>query len=191
MPAIETNQKVRLDDLAEQIRTCVKCPLCESRTIAVPGDGSALAQFMIIGEAPGRDEDKTGHPFVGAAGKYLDQVLEGTGLQRSDFFIMNIVKCRPPNNRTPKAGEVNVCTSNYLFEQIELLNPKLVLLLGLVAVKRMLGLKSVEEARGRVSEVGGRKYMATYHPSARFYRDDLAVKIEQDFNLIKLQLLKL
>lgn len=118
---------------------------------------------MIIGEAPGKDEDKTGHPFVGSAGRYLDHVLEGTGIQRSDFFITNIVKCRPPNNRTPKANEIDTCISNYLTEQIELIDPDLILLLGLVAVKTILSKKSVNEARGRVLEVEGRKYIATYH----------------------------
>jgi len=145
---------------------------------------------MIIGEAPGKDEDKTGHPFVGSAGRYLDHVLEGTGIQRSDFFITNIVKCRPPNNRTPKAGEIDACISNYLTEQIELIDPHLILLLGLVAVKTMLSKKSVDEARGRVLELEGRKYIASYHPAARFYREDLRDKIAADFELLKRELKK-
>ncbi|MBV9959983.1 MAG: uracil-DNA glycosylase, partial [Acidobacteria bacterium] len=87
---------MRLEELAEQIRVCIKCPLCESRTNAVPGDGKLSSKFMIIAEAPGREEDESGHPFVGAAGRYLDHVLEGTGLDRGDFFITNTVKCRPP-----------------------------------------------------------------------------------------------
>src|SRR5881275_2908532 len=110
-------QSKKLDELAKQIRTCVECPLHQSRTLAVPGDGEASAKVMIIGEAPGKDEDKTGHPFVGSAGRYLDHVLEGTGILRSDFFITNIVKCRPPNNRTPKANEIETCIGLYLTEQ--------------------------------------------------------------------------
>src|SRR5690242_6391800 len=110
----------RLDELAEQIRVCTKCPLLESRTLAVPGDGKYTSKVMIIGEAPGREEDESGHPFVGSAGRYLDHVLEGTGIDRGDFFITNTVKCRPPKNRTPQSNEVETCTSNYLFEQIEL-----------------------------------------------------------------------
>jgi uracil-DNA glycosylase len=190
MPTIAKNPVRRLHQLAEQIRVCPKCPLCKSRTIAVPGEGDPKAEFMIIGEAPGKDEDKTGHPFVGSAGRYLDHVLEGTGIQRSDFFITNIVKCRPPNNRTPKADEIDICISNYLTEQIELIDPELILLLGLVAVKTMLSLKTVEAARGRVVELAGRKYIATYHPAARFYREDLRDKIAADFALLKRELKK-
>jgi len=184
------NAKRRLLQLAGQIRLCTQCPLCQSRTVAVPGEGDPRAEFMIIGEAPGKDEDKTGHPFVGSAGRYLDHVLEGTGIQRSDFFITNIVKCRPPNNRTPKASEIDTCISNYLTEQIELIDPHLILLLGLVAVKTMLSKKSVDEARGRVIELEGRKYVASYHPAARFYREDLRDKIAADFALLKRELKK-
>src|SRR5947208_1079483 len=185
------NVKRRLSQLATHIRVCTKCPLCESRTLAVPGEGDPRAEFMIIGEAPGKDEDKTGHPFVGSAGRYLDHVLEGTGIQRSDFFITNIVKCRPPNNRTPKANEIDTCISNYLTEQIELIDPHLILLLGLVAVKTMLSKKSVDESSGRVVELEGRKYVASYHPAARFYREDLREKIAADFELLKRELKKL
>jgi uracil-DNA glycosylase family 4 len=182
------NAARRLKQLASQIRVCTKCPLCQSRTIAVPGEGDPDAEFMIIGEGPGKDEDKTGHPFVGSAGRYLDHVLEGTGIQRSDFFITNIVKCRPPGNRTPKANEIETCITNYLMEQIELIDPHLVLLLGSVAVKTVLSRKSVEEVRGKVIEWEGRQYLATYHPAARFYREDLGAKIAADFALLKREL---
>jgi uracil-DNA glycosylase len=181
----------RLEALAAQIRVCTKCPLCQSRTLAVPGDGKASAKVMLIGEAPGREEDESGHPFVGAAGRFLDHVLEGTGINRDDLFITNIVKCRPPKNRTPRAGEVETCTSNYLFEQIELIHPALIMLLGGVAAKKMLGVKSVNEARGRVIERDGRQYLVGYHPAARFYREDLAEKVEEDFALLKQVLKKL
>ena len=182
---------VRLEALAAQIRVCTKCPLCQSRTLAVPGDGRPSARVMLIGEAPGREEDETGHPFVGAAGRFLDQVLEGTGINRDDLFITNIVKCRPPNNRTPRAGEVETCTSNYLFEQIELINPALIVLLGGVAAKKMLGVKSVNEARGRLIERDARKYLVGYHPAVRFYREDLGEKVMEDFELLKRVLKKL
>jgi uracil-DNA glycosylase len=178
----------RLEDLARRIRICVKCPLHESRTIAVPGEGKATAKVMIIGEGPGKQEDETGRPFVGNAGRYLEHVLEGTPFQRTDFFITNIVKCRPPGNRAPQTEEADTCTSLYLFEQIRLINPKLIFLLGGTAVKRVLGLKTVEEARGRVVEHEGRKYLASYHPAVRFYREDLAKKIKEDFTLLKTEL---
>lgn len=181
----------RLEELAEQIRVCTKCPLWESRTLAVPGDGPARAKVMIIGEAPGREEDESGHPFVGATGRFLDHVLEGTGIDRKDFFITNTVKCRPPKNRTPRTPEVETCTSNYLFEQIELINPRLIVLLGIVAAKRMLGVKSIGEARGRVIERDGRKYLVGYHPAVRFYREDLGEKVREDFARLKRELKKL
>ena len=181
----------RLEELAAQIRVCTKCPLWESRTLAVPGDGKPTAKVMIIGEAPGREEDESGHPFVGSAGRYLDHVLEGTGLNRQDFFITNTVKCRPPKNRTPKSNEVVTCTSNYLFEQIELIGPKLIVLLGGVAAKRMLGVKSINEARGSVIERDGRKYLVGYHPAVRFYREDLGHKVKEDFARLKRELKKL
>src|SRR5262249_5643227 len=142
----------KLEVLASQIRVCTKCPLSQSRTLAVPGDGKASARVMLIGEAPGREEDESGRPFAGAAGRVLDHVLEGRGSSRVDLFITNMVNCRPPKNRAPKVSEVDTCTSNYLFEQIELINPALVVLLGGVAAKKMLGVKSVNEARGRVIE---------------------------------------
>ena len=181
----------RLEELAAQIRVCVKCPLCESRTLAVPGDGKPTAKVMIIGEAPGKEEDESGHPFVGSAGRFLNHVLEGTGLDRSDFFITNTVKCRPPANRTPKKLEVETCTSNYLFEQIELINPKLIVLLGGVAAKKMLGVKSINEARGRVIEHEGRRYLVGYHPAVRFYREDLGQKVKEDFARLKREVKKL
>ena len=146
---------------------------------------------MIIAEAPGRQEDLTGRPFAGNAGRYLDHVLAGTEFKRDEFFITNIVKCRPPGNRTPNANEIDTCTSRYLVQQIALIRPKLILLLGVVGVKRMLGLKSVEEARGRVLELDGRKYLASYHPAVRFYREDLAEKIKEDFARLRIELKKL
>jgi DNA polymerase len=181
----------KLDALAAQIRVCTKCPLSQSRTLAVPGEGKASARVMLIGEAPGREEDESGRPFVGAAGRFLDQVLEGTGIDRADLFITNVVKCRPPKNRAPKVGEVETCTSNYLFEQIESLNPKLIVLLGGVAAKKVLGVKTVNEARGQVIERDGRQYLVGYHPAVRFYREDLGEKVKEDFALLKRTLKKL
>jgi uracil-DNA glycosylase len=187
----KSKRAARLEELASQIRVCVKCPLCESRTLAVPGDGKPSAKVMIIAEAPGKEEDETGHPFVGSAGRFLNHVLEGTGLDRSDFFITNTVKCRPPRNRTPKRLEVDTCVSNYLFEQIELVNPKLIMLLGGVAAKKILKVKSIGEARGAVIEHEGRRYLVGYHPAVRFYREDLGQKVKEDFALLKRELKKL
>lgn len=180
-----------LANLDAQIRVCLRCPLSQTRTKAVPGSGPARARCMIIGEAPGKDEDKSGEPFVGSAGRYLDHVLEGSGIERSDFFITNIVKCRPAGNRLPKVLEVETCTSNYLFQQIEIVQPELIVLLGSLAAKKMLGAKKVEEVRGRVIEREGRKYLVTYHPAVRFHREDLAEKLKKDFVLLKREMQKL
>jgi len=187
----KTKKGARLEELAEQIRVCTRCPLHESRTLAVPGDGKFSAKVMIIAEAPGKEEDESGHPFVGSAGRFLNHVLEGTGLDRNDFFITNTVKCRPPKNRTPKKLEIDTCTSNYLFEQIELLNPKLIMLLGTVAAKTVLGVKSINEARGHIIEHEGRKFLVGYHPAVRFYREDLGQKVKEDFALLKREVKKL
>ena len=189
MPRLQEAE--RLEALAIQIRSCVQCPLHASRTKAVPGEGSPSARVMLIGEAPGRDEDRRGQPFVGAAGRFLDEMLAGSGVDRSDLFITNTVKCRPENNRTPRKREVDTCTSLYLFEQIELINPTLIMLLGSVATKKLLGVNSVNEVRGRVIEHNNRKYLAGYHPAASFYRDDMAENIRQDFALLRQELQKL
>jgi DNA polymerase len=189
MPRLQAAE--RLEALAIQIRSCVQCPLHASRTKAVPGEGSPSARVMLIGEAPGRDEDQRGQPFVGAAGRFLDQMLAGSGVDRGDLFITNTVKCRPENNRTPRKREIDTCTSLYLFEQIELINPALIMLLGSVATKKLLGVTSVNEVRGRVIEHNNRKYLAGYHPAASFYRDDMAENIRQDFALLRQELQKL
>jgi DNA polymerase len=175
----------RLGKLAAQIRVCTKCPLHKSRHLAVPGEGKSSARIMIIGEAPGGDEDASGHPFVGSAGRYLNKMLEEVGIDRNDVFITNIVKCRPPSNRPPRADEVVNCTSNYLDEQIRMIDPKVIMLLGGVAAKKMLGLTRIAEARGQILEHEGRKYVVGYHPAVRFYREDLAEKIREDFGLLK------
>jgi DNA polymerase len=146
---------------------------------------------MLIGEAPGREEDQRGQPFVGAAGRFLDEVLAGSGVNRGDLFITNTVKCRPENNRPPRKREVDTCTSLYLFEQIELINPALIMLLGSVATRKLLGVNSVNEVRGRIIEHNNRKYLAGYHPAASFYREDMAENIRQDFALLRQELQKL
>lgn len=179
-----TDQVQRLEALADEIRGCHKCPLYTSRTQAVPGEGESSAAVMLIGEAPGRDEDLHGRPFVGAAGRLLDQTLEANGLDRHECFITNIVKCRPPDNRAPRKGEVDTCTSHYLVEQIALVNPKIIMLLGGVAAKTLLGVTSVNEARGHLIEQDNRMYIVGYHPAATFYRDDLTEKIKEDFALL-------
>lgn len=186
-----TPTEERVESLAAQIRGCVLCPLHASRTLAVPGDGPPSAKVMIIGEAPGKEEDASGHPFVGAAGRFLHQVLAGSGLSREDLFITNIVKCRPPGNRVPKKGEISTCISHYLFAQIALLDPQLIMLLGGVAAKTLLGISRIAEARGRVIEREGRRYLVGYHPAVKFYRADLGKKVAEDFATLMREMRKI
>jgi DNA polymerase len=139
---------------------------------------------MLIGEAPGREEDALGQPFVGAAGRSLDRLLADHGLDRQALFITNVVKCRPPQNRAPRKGEVDTCVTHYLVEQIALVNPVVIMLLGGIAAKQLLGIQRVTAARGRLIEYDQRHYIVGYHPAASFYREDMAAKIEEDFALL-------
>ena len=142
-------------------------------------------------DAHWRSPRPRGRPAWPAAGRFLDEVLAGSGVDRREIFITNTVKCRPGNNRPPRKREVDTCTSLYLFEQIELINPALIMVLGSVATKKLLGVNSVNEVRGRVIEHNNRTYLAGYHPAASFYREDMAENIRQDFALLRQELQKL
>jgi DNA polymerase len=179
-----STQTYRLAELAEQSRCCTLCPLHTSRTHAVPGDGKVTAKVMLIGEAPGREEDQSGRPFVGAAGRFLDRVLAEHGLDRQELFITNVVKCRPAQNRAPRKGERDTCVSHYLAEQIALIDPVVIMLLGSIAAQQLLGVKSVNEARGRLIAHNQRHYVVGYHPAAMFYREDMAAKVYEDFAVL-------
>jgi uracil-DNA glycosylase len=155
-----------LKDLDAQINTCLKCPLGQTRTNFVFGVGSPNASLMLIGEAPGADEDAQGEPFVGRAGQLLNKILAAINFQRGDVYICNILKCRPPGNRTPLPEEVERCMP-YLKKQIELVRPKLILCLGLTAIQNLLGLRdSLTNLRGKVLRFEGTPVMVTYHPAA-------------------------
>jgi uracil-DNA glycosylase family 4 len=155
-----------LDGLNALICTCVKCPLGHSRTNFVFGTGNPAATLMIIGEAPGADEDAQGEPFVGRAGQLLNKILEAIGFKRQDVYICNILKCRPPGNRKPLAEEVDLCIP-YLRKQIALVKPKLILALGLTAAENLLGTtESLSRLRGRIMQYEGTPLMVTYHPAA-------------------------
>src|SRR5512138_1406306 len=118
------NSEKVLEEVAEEVRVCTKCDLYHSRKKAVPGEGPSNAEIMFVGEGPGFYENEQGRPFVGAAGQFLDELLAKINLRRSDVFITNVVKCRPPGNRDPKPEEIETCTDNYLSRQIEAINPK-------------------------------------------------------------------
>jgi len=155
--------------LADAARSCVACPeLAAARQHVVVGDVpvSGRPRIALVGEAPGATEDETGRPFVGRSGALLDQLLGEAGLDRAQCAVLNVVKCRPPANRTPKAPEVARC-SGWLNRQLELLDPPVVVALGLSATKWFLGPRTVlAQVRGRPHEIGGRAVWATYHPSA-------------------------
>jgi len=155
-----------LAELDAQINSCMKCPLGQTRGKFVFGTGSASATLMLIGEAPGADEDAQGEPFVGRAGQLLTKILEAIHFRREEVYICNILKCRPPENRKPTADEIKECLP-YLKKQIALLRPKLIVCLGLTAVENLLGTtESLSHLRGRVLEYEGIPLMVTYHPAA-------------------------
>lgn len=155
-----------LDALNNLIKECVKCPLHKSRNKFVFGVGNPGADVMVVGEGPGAEEDKQGEPFVGRAGKLLNDILKAIKFERSEVYIANIVKCRPPGNRTPVAEEMESCFP-YLNKQIELIKPKLILALGLTAAQGLLKKKdSLTSMRGKVFDYNGIKTMVTYHPAA-------------------------
>ena len=155
-----------LDALAELVHACRKCPLGHSRTHAVPGEGDPHARLVCVGEAPGATEDSTGRPFVGRAGKLLDDILRAIALAREEVFICNVLKCRPPGNRTPEPLEVHAC-SPYLHRQLELIRPKVILALGKPAANTLLGTNaSLGDLRGRVHRYRGMPVVVSYHPAA-------------------------
>jgi uracil-DNA glycosylase family 4 len=155
-----------LEDFYHQIKGCTKCPLADSRTNFVFGTGNPQAKLMLIGEAPGREEDLQGKPFVGAAGRLLDRMLAAIQFQREDVFIANILKCRPPENRDPRPDEIEICKP-YLFEQIRLIAPKIILALGRISAQNLLETKSaLGQLRGIFHDFNGIKLMVTYHPAA-------------------------
>jgi DNA polymerase len=151
------------DELRSAVASCTRCRLCESRTQTVFGVGNPAADWMIIGEAPGAEEDRRGEPFVGRAGKLLDEMLLAIGEKRDSVFIANILKCRPPNNRDPSHDEAASCRP-YLERQIELVQPKIILAVGRVAAQQLLQ-SDVPRLRGKVHHLGDMPLVVTYHPA--------------------------
>lgn len=152
--------------LLEEMSGCRKCRLCEGRHSVVPGEGNPRARLLFIGEGPGRDEDALGRPFVGAAGRLLEKMIAAIGMTRSDVYIANVVKCRPPNNRAPEADEVAACMP-YLRQQVALIRPRVIVLLGASAAKAILGSDlRITRDRGQWIERKGTWMMPTFHPAA-------------------------
>ena len=155
-----------MEDLESSCLRCAKCPLAKTRNHVVFGAGNIHADIMFIGEGPGYDEDRTGVPFVGRAGKLLDAVFDDIGIRRENVYIANIVKCRPPGNRNPSEEEMEACL-DHLSNQVMLIKPRVIVLLGSVALKCILGREYyITKCRGKWVEKRGIRYMPTYHPAA-------------------------
>jgi DNA polymerase len=173
----------QLNDLNQAIRVCQKCILAKSRTNAVPGEGPEDADIMFIGEGPGFHEDRQGRPFVGAAGQYLDELLDQIGLKRASVYITNVIKCRPPANRDPEPEEVEACRP-YLDRQIELIRPRLVITLGRFSMARYFPSATISRIHGQPKRIGSVIYYPMFHPAAALHQPTLRPTVEEDFRRI-------
>lgn len=179
-----------LEKIASEVIGCPLCKLSRSRRNAVPGDGQLSSKIMFVGEAPGKNEDEQGKPFVGAAGMILNQALEKAGIKRAEVFITNVVKCRPPNNRLPENDERSICRQ-YLDRQISLIAPKIICILGSTAYSSILGGKSIIKNRGKIIEKNGQKYFLTIHPAAAIYNKNLRSVLNNDLFLLSKEIKKM
>jgi uracil-DNA glycosylase len=171
----------KLEKLAKQIKVCTLCELHRSRTEAVPGEGPAHAEIMFIGEGPGASEDKQGRPFVGASGRFLNELLEQAGVTRADVFITNVVKCRPPGNRDPLPDEVETCTSSYLQHQIKIIDPRIIVTLGRHSMGLFFKGAKITQIHGQMRQVDDRFVIAMFHPAAALHQLSLRETIMADF----------
>jgi DNA polymerase len=169
-----------LRQVAQEVSDCQKCVLYHSRKNAVPGEGPADADIMFIGEGPGFHENEQGRPFVGAAGRFLEELLAKIGMQRTEVFITNVVKCRPPGNRDPMAEELDAC-DDYLERQINAINPKVIVTLGRFSMARFLPNAKISAVHGQSMHVRGRLIVPMYHPAAALHQGSLRPVIERDF----------
>lgn len=174
-----------LQEIAVEVSTCAKCKLCRTRKKAVPGEGSSTAKILFIGEGPGYHEDQQARPFVGPAGQFLDELLASIHLKRSDVFITNVVKCRPPSNRDPEPDEMAAC-DNYLDRQIAALQPEVIVTLGRFSMTKFFGAEKISTIHGRARKKDGRVCIAMYHPAAGLHQANLKDIIRQDFQKIPL-----
>ena len=169
-----------LADLAREVSICKKCALAQGRTRAVPGEGPENAAIMFIGEGPGFHEDQQGRPFVGAAGQFLDELLQSIGLQRADVYITNVVKCRPPGNRDPQPEEIAACQP-YLDRQIALIKPQVIVTLGRYSMARAFPYEKISAIHGKPRKVGEIVYVPMFHPAAALHQPSLRKTVEEDF----------
>ncbi len=169
-----------LERIHRAVQQCTRCPLHLGRTNAVPGAGPVTAEIMFIGEAPGFHEDQQGIPFVGAAGKLLNQMLEKANISREQIYITNVIKCRPPGNRDPKPDEVEACRP-YLQQQIEIIDPKIIVTLGRYSMARAFPNEKISRIHGQPRRIEGRIYFPMYHPAAALHQPSLRPVVAEDF----------
>jgi uracil-DNA glycosylase family 4 len=174
----ETTDSLEL--IAKQVSGCTKCKLHETRKKAVPGEGPANAKVMFVGEGPGFHENEQGRPFVGAAGKFLGDLLAGIGMKREEVFITNVVKCRPPQNRDPELDELKAC-NDYLERQIDLINPKVIVTLGRFSMQKFFPDAKISAIHGQARTFGSRLVVAMFHPAAALHQPQYRSLIENDF----------
>ena len=177
-----------LETTRQKVIECTKCELSKTRTNAVPGKGNFQSDVIFVGEAPGRNEDKNGEPFVGIAGQRLTLALENAGISRESIYITNVVKCRPPNNRVPTISERNTC-QDYLQKEISIIKPKIICILGNTAFNSILGGSEITKYRGKIVKKDKQFYFLTVHPAATIYNQELITVLKEDiaklFNLIR------
>jgi uracil-DNA glycosylase family 4 len=166
--------------VAMEVRACKACKLYRSRKNAVPGEGPAASDLMFIGEGPGFHENEQGRPFVGAAGKYLEELLASIGLRREQVFIGNVVKCRPPGNRDPLPEEIQACSA-FLERQIQAIQPKVIVTLGRFSMARFFPSARISDIHGQARMLNGRMVVAMYHPAAALHQPSLRREVEADF----------
>ena len=169
--------------LYDEVRSCQRCALAQTRTHAVPGDGPLDAEVMFIGEAPGVNEDRQGLPFVGQAGAFLEELLAEAGLTRPEVYICNVLKCRPPGNRDPLPTEIEAC-SDYLSAQIRLIDPLLIVTLGRYSMSRFFPNQAISRIHGKPREANGRILVPMYHPAAALHQQRLRGVIIDDFRTL-------
>ena len=185
LPQILTGSMEDLAALARSMDGCTRCKLSESRTRIVVGHGNPTARLMFVGEAPGREEDEQGLPFVGAAGQLLTKIIEAMGFQRDDVFIANTLKCRPPNNRNPEPVEVASCMP-FLEEQIRLIGPRVIVTLGTFAAQAVLGTdEPIGRLRGRWQTAKGTRVMPTFHPAFLLRSPERKKDVWEDMKLVR------
>jgi uracil-DNA glycosylase family 4 len=168
-----------LTELYKEITVCQRCELAKGRTHTVPGEGPESAEIMFIGEAPGFHEDRQGRPFVGAAGKFLEELLASIGLTREEVYICNVIKCRPPGNRDPLSDEIATCRP-FLDKQIELVQPKLIVTLGRYSMARYFPNAQISRIHGQPRRIGGRIYYPMFHPAAALHQPRWRSAVEED-----------